>query len=207
VKGHVGAGPQDERVSVAQSMSVAHHDPDRSVDAGVPLTLEGLYRAHAPLVARWAAHLGGPSVDVEDVVHEIFMIVRRRLPEFRGEAKPTTWLYRITERVVRDCRRKERFRRWIRATRRDQLNDALFGPRQGPSEDIERRQRLARVYAVLDAMPDKYRQVLILFELEEMPGEDIAALTGMKLATVWVRLHRAREHFRNAVKSLKEEGP
>jgi len=191
-------------------MSVAHHDPERPADAGVtlvPLTLEGLYRAHAPLVARWAAHLGGPSVDVEDVVQEIFIIVRRRLPEFRGEAKPTTWLYRITERVVRDCRRKERFRRWIRVTRRDQVNDALVGPRPGPSEDIERRQRLARVYAVLDAIPDKYRQVLILFELEEMSGEDIAALTGLKLATVWVRLHRARQHFRVAVKSLREEAP
>ena len=112
-------------------MSVAPYDPERPADAGVPLvplTLEGLYRAHAPLVARWAAHLGGPSVDVEDVVHEIFIIVRRRLPEFRGEAKPTTWLYRITERVVRDCRRKERFRRWIRVTRRDQVNDALVDP-------------------------------------------------------------------------------
>ena len=80
MKGHVQVGPRDER------MSVAHHDPERPADAGVPLvalTLEGLYRAHAPLVARWAAHLGGPSVDVEDVVHEIFIIVRRRLPEFR----------------------------------------------------------------------------------------------------------------------------
>ena len=154
-------------------MSVAHYDPERPAGAGVPLvplTLEGLYRAHAPLVARWAAHLGGPSVDVEDVVHEIFIIVRRRLPEFRGEAKPTTWLYRITERVVRDCRRKERFRRWIRVTRRDQVNDALVGPRPGPSEDI-------------------------------------AALTGVKLATVWVRLHRARQHFRVAVKSLREDAP
>lgn len=201
MKGPLPAGPRDER------MSVAHYDPESPADAGVPLTLEGLYRAHAPQVARWTAHLGGPAVDVEDVVHEIFIIVRRRLPEFRGEAKPTTWLYRITERVVRDCRRKERFRRWIRATKRDQLNDMLVGSRPGPSEDIERRQALVRVYAVLDAMPDKYRQVLILFELEEMSGEDIAALTGIKLATVWVRLHRARQHFRVAVKSLREDAP
>ena len=56
-------------------------------------------------------------------------------------------------------------------------------------------------------MPDKYRQVLILFELEEMSGEDIAALTGLKVATVWVRLHRARQHFRVAVKNLREEAP
>jgi RNA polymerase sigma-70 factor (ECF subfamily) len=186
-------------------MSVADHGADRFAEAEVPLTLEGLYRAHAPTVARWAAHLGGPAIDVEDVVHEIFIIVRRRLPEFRGEAKPTTWLYRITERVVRDCRRKERFRRWIRASRRDQLNDALIAPRQGPAEDIERRQGLARVYAILDAMPDKYRQMLILFELEEMSGEEIAALTGMKLATVWVRLHRARQHFRVAVRRRQKE--
>jgi len=45
--------------------------------------LETLYRTHAPTVARWVARLAGPLVDVDDLVHEIFLVVRRRLPEFR----------------------------------------------------------------------------------------------------------------------------
>ena len=58
--------------------------------------LDAIYRAHAGTVARWAAKLAGPGNDVEDLVHEVFLVARRRLPEFRGDAKVTTWLYRIT---------------------------------------------------------------------------------------------------------------
>jgi len=58
--------------------------------------LDALYRQYAPAVARWVAHLGGPRIDVDDLVHEIFLVAHRRLAEFRGEAKVTTWLYRIT---------------------------------------------------------------------------------------------------------------
>jgi RNA polymerase sigma-70 factor (ECF subfamily) len=60
--------------------------------------LAAIYREHAELVKRWALRLGGPGLDAEDFVHEVFMVVQRRLPEFRGEAKLTTWLYRITLR-------------------------------------------------------------------------------------------------------------
>jgi RNA polymerase sigma-70 factor (ECF subfamily) len=175
------------------------------VEVARPPTLDIVYRAHAPVVARWAAHLGGPSADVEDLVHEIFLVVRRRLPEFRGDAKVTTWLYRITERVVRDWRRKDRLRRLIRRVRRDDVEDALTVAALTPAESAEQRQARALVYAALDRLPEKYRQVLILFELEELSGEEVAAMTGLKLATVWVRLHRARQYFLPALKLVRKE--
>jgi DNA-directed RNA polymerase specialized sigma24 family protein len=59
------------------------------------------------------------------------------------------------------------------------------------------------VYRILDRLTDKYREVLILFELEGASGEQIAALTGRKLATVWVHLHRARRQF---LDELEREG-
>ena len=46
-----------------------------------------IYRTPARRVARWVGHLGGPSADVDDLVHEIFLVADRRLPEFRGDAK------------------------------------------------------------------------------------------------------------------------
>ena len=87
-----------------------------SEEAPAAPSLDAVYRAHAATVARWVAHLGGPSIDVEDVVHEIFLVVRRQLAKFRGDAKLTSWLYRITARTVRDWRRKDRFRRFVRRT-------------------------------------------------------------------------------------------
>src|SRR5438067_5524112 len=81
------------------------------VRAREPLALVGVYRAHAQDVARWAQRLGGPAVDVEDVTQEVFLAVHRKLAGFRGDSSLTTWLYRITENVVRHRRRKDRWRK------------------------------------------------------------------------------------------------
>jgi RNA polymerase sigma-70 factor (ECF subfamily) len=169
--------------------------------------LDAIYRAHAGTVARWAAKLAGPCNDVEDLVHEVFLVVRRRLPEFRGDAKVTTWLYRITERVALQSRRKDRFRRWFSHARQFDIEDAIAPVRLTPVDDLERRQSTEACYRILDMMPDKYRTVLILFELEELSGEEIAALTGLKLATVWVHLHRARARFLTDMRRAAGRGP
>jgi len=158
--------------------------------------LDALYRQHAPAVARWVAHLGGPRIDVDDLVHEIFLIAHRRLAEFRGEAKVTTWLYRITERVVSGRRRRDRARRFMtRLWRGDVEESTAAMSRLTPIEELERQQSRDAVYGVLDRLGEKYRSLLILFELEGMSGEEIAVLTGIKLATIWVRLRRARLLF------------
>jgi len=153
--------------------------------------LEAVYRAHAQRVARWAARLAGPALDVEDVVHEVFLVVQRRLAGFRGEAEITTWLYRITANVVRHRRRKERWRRFLGGTA-DDIAGRMAAPGPTPLEDLEGRQAAARLYRALDALNEKQRAVLILFELEGLPGEEIARLLGMRAATVRVTLHRAR---------------
>ena len=64
-----------------------------------------------------------------------------------------------------------------------------------PQHELERREQSARLYQALDRLPDVYRTALILYELEELPGEEVARLTGVPLGTVWVRLHRGRERL------------
>jgi RNA polymerase sigma-70 factor (ECF subfamily) len=177
------------------------------VKGEVPLELETVYRVYGPLVERWVCRLGGPSSDLEDLVQEVFIKVDRLLPGFRGEAKLTTWLYRITENVVGHARRKQRFRRWligssenVAATLEKKPELGLFAP--SPAEDLEQRETAALVYRVLDGLPDKYRTLLILFELEGLSGEELCELTGLKRSTLWVRLHRAREKFVERMKKL-----
>jgi RNA polymerase sigma-70 factor (ECF subfamily) len=151
-----------------------------------------LYRAHADRVAAWAHRLGGPGVDVEDVVQEVFLTAHRLWSGFRGEAKPTTWLFRITANVVRHRRRKERWRRWLGGSAGDVAGQiGADGPT--PIEALEQKEAARLVYAALDALPEKYRTVLVLFEIEGHAGEEVAELLGVKLATVWVWLHRGRK--------------
>jgi RNA polymerase sigma-70 factor (ECF subfamily) len=158
---------------------------------GTP-TLDEVYRQHADGVARIAARLMGSRHDVEDVVHDVFMVVQRRLPDYRAtRASMSSWLYGITANVVRERRRSERWRRWLRGPF-DEAVVRVPADAPDPARALETRSREALVYAALDGIKDKYRTVLILFEIEGMTGEQIAEVTGEKLATVWVRLHRGR---------------
>jgi RNA polymerase sigma-70 factor (ECF subfamily) len=161
-----------------------------------------IYREHAEEVSRWARRLLGPHDDVEDVLHEVFLIVHRRLPEWRGEAKIATWLYAITVRVVQDHRRRQRWSPWARL-RRWLEADTAAPPT--PLQALETRRSLELTYRLMDSMPESERSALILFELEGLTGEQIAAITGEAVGTIWVRLHRARTRFRREFEKL--EGP
>jgi RNA polymerase sigma-70 factor, ECF subfamily len=154
------------------------------------LTSEEIYRRHAQRVARWVARLAGPGLDVEDLVQEIFLQVHRSRESFRGECLLTTWLYGITERVVYAKRRRERLRRMFSFATLVGLDPVSHEP--SPAEALERRQSTQLLYAALDRLGEKYRTVLILFELEGLSGEEIAELKVLRIATVWVRLSRAR---------------
>src|SRR5262249_9893064 len=143
---------------------VHRQELDSALAAPAPAdTLEvgEVYRLYAQRVARWAARLGGPALDAEDTVQEVFLVVQRRLCQFRGDAELSTWLFRITENVVRQRRRKERLRRWLRGSAVEVAGDLGAG---GPSpvEAVERGQAAARVYRILDAMSESYRTALTL---------------------------------------------
>jgi RNA polymerase sigma-70 factor (ECF subfamily) len=164
--------------------------------------LSEAYRQHAEAVKRWALRLGGPALDAEDVVHEVFLIARRRLGEFRGDAKLTTWLYRITLRVVRKQAARQRLGRWLRGLVGDFAAD-LPEERFGPYESVERRDAARIVYQALEGLPHQQRAALILYELEGHSGEEIAAMMGTKQATVWVWLHRGRAKFLARLRALE----
>jgi RNA polymerase sigma-70 factor (ECF subfamily) len=167
-----------------------------------PLELAEVYRRHAQTVWRWAHRLGGPSVDAEDIVQEVFVAVHRQLPGFRGDSALTTWLYGITSNVVKDRRRKGRITSWARGSAED-VAGHLVSMAPPSDEELHRKQQRARVYQLLDQMKERYRNVLILHELEGLSGEDIAQLTGAKVNTVYVWLHRARADFAKRLGALE----
>lgn len=170
-----------------------------------PLDFDDVYRAHAQTVARWVQRLAGPRsvVDLEDAVQEVFLIVHRELPKFRAEAKVTTWLYRIAENVVRHRRRKERFRRWLGGSADEVAGDRPSGA-EGAADVMERREATRALYRALDGMSEKLRTVIILFEIEELPGDEVAELMNAKVGTVWVWLHRARAQLSARLEAERE---
>lgn len=179
--------------------------PHAPPPAPPPSTVEdagALFREHAQRVARWASLLGGPGIDAEDVVQEVFLTVQRHLPSFRGESLITTWLYRITANAVRHRRRRERVRRFFGVSSPEQAL-RVASPRPTPVEELERRQTASVVYRVLDRLSDKQRTALILFELEGLSGHEIAERMDISPNNVWVLLHRARDRFAAELEGLE----
>jgi RNA polymerase sigma-70 factor (ECF subfamily) len=173
-------------------------------DGSAPLDFNAIYRDYGRVVARWATRLGGPSVAVDDIVQEVFLVVSRRLGGFRAEAKLSTWLFRITRQTVRNVRRRHR-RRWSwisRLTKR--VENSVPADRPSPHDDRERNEAIAEFYRLLDALPEKYREAIVLHELEGMDAQQIGELLGVKVPTVRVRLHRARAAF---LAGIDAEGP
>ncbi len=183
----------DQKVSLmsrpARGPSAADIDP-----AASPIDVAVLYRAHERSVMRWAARLGGPGIDVEDVVQEVFLVAERRLRSLDGGWNIKTWLFRTTEKIVQAARRKRRLRRWLSRSS-EPAASGLAGPRLTPAEALEREQTIQQVYRVLDRLPQRYRRVLVLFELEELSTQEIADLVGAPVGTVRVWLYRARARF------------
>jgi RNA polymerase sigma-70 factor (ECF subfamily) len=174
------------------------HDPDllarcRAGEAGA---WRQLYDAHFAFIYGVVRRLGTPAEECEDVCQEAFVVAFRRLGSFR-EGEVRNWLYRIAANVASERHRKRRVRRTFQELwgKRDEPE-----PSRTPEHDVEAREAERTVGRALEGMAAKKREVFVLFELEGLSGDEIAARLGCKVETVWSRLHYARKEFERAVK-------
>ena len=135
---------------------------------------------------------GRPEL-ADDAVQEAYVDVVRGIGGFRGEAKLTTWLYRITLRAA--MRVAARGHRKVEA-----LPDELVDRRAGPAASAASRDSAARILAALAALPAPQRAVLALNALKGLPQTEIAQILGVPEGTVHSRLHAAREQLRRTLK-------
>jgi RNA polymerase sigma-70 factor (ECF subfamily) len=180
--------------------------PALAMPAGesIPASLEEAYRGWADTTARWARQLGGADVESDDVVQEVFLVVSRELDRFRGEARFSTWLFEITRKITANHRRRHRWRLWGGRARQDVDSQASDG--QAPDAQLERQQAIAGFYQALDRLPDRYRTVLVLFEIEGLSTQEIAELLSLNLSTVRVQLGRARARLVNHYRRMMRKG-
>lgn len=162
----------------------------RQFQHNAPHALGELYRRHVRRVESVARHLLGPSSELEDVVHEVFLELHRALPGFRGDARFTTWLHRITVNVTLMYLRKGRRKGFLRWVGLD--DDDSRQPSSAPEARLDARETCRQLYDILGELPEKKYVVFALYELEGMPQEEIAATLGIGVNTVKTRLFHAR---------------
>jgi len=159
-----------------------------------------IYDAHFAFVWRCLRRLGVREPDVVDLTQKVFLTAYFKHAQFEGRSRLTTWLFGICQRVASDYRRSARIRREI-ATDAAEL-EAYTASRDEISAVTELGQRRRLVNAMLEKLPEPQRVVFVMFELDEMSGQEIADLLDTSLGTVRSRLRLAREAFRREVRRL-----
>jgi RNA polymerase sigma-70 factor (ECF subfamily) len=164
-------------------------------DAAAALDVVRVHEAHADFVYITLQRLGVPDADLEDLLQEVFLVVHRKLPSFDGACAVRTWLFGI-------CRKVAAGRRNRASTRREeptaQVGAQTVAEDASPEDAVMAGQDRARLAEVLDAMDPERRAMFVMFELDEMGCEEIAAVAGVPLGTVYSRLFAARRDFQQA---------
>ncbi|MEM9462278.1 MAG: sigma-70 family RNA polymerase sigma factor [Myxococcota bacterium] len=160
--------------------------------AGPSWDLGELYREHAGFVWRLARHLGAPSADLDDIVHDAFLIAHRRRHDFDPSRPPRNWLFGITNNLVMRARTGQR----RAASRlRPVPSDDMPGDQPGADEIVQRAEGYALLEGFLTTLPAPQRDVFVLHDLESMSAPQVADTLGVKLNTVYSRLRLARKRF------------
>jgi RNA polymerase sigma-70 factor (ECF subfamily) len=160
---------------------------------------EALYTAHVGFVWRCLRRLGVRESDLMDLTQKVFLTAFVKLPSFEGRSAITSWLFGICQRVASDYRRSAPIRREV-SLEETQLERLGHEHDLVHASDAGHRVRIAE--AVLAKLPEEQRLVFVLFELEELSGEQIAEMLGLPVGTVRSRLRLAREIFQREVKRL-----
>ena len=176
----------------------------RRVAAGDEAAFDVLVARHQGRAYRLAWSLLRNAEDARDLSQEAFLRVYRTAAQFRGEAKFSTWFYRILVNLCLDHRRRDRWWRRL-AGGRDSAEggDALErepAPAHDPADALGHAQVMARVWAAVDDLSPQQRAAVILHVQEELSTSEIAAVLACSEATVRVHLHRAVSALRKALK-------
>jgi RNA polymerase sigma-70 factor, ECF subfamily len=151
----------------------------------------------------------GDRTDLDDLVQEVFVIAFRGLERFRGDARLSTWLYRICVNVAlgRIRTRKRRPPAVGVADLDSTATDPSLTERpEQPDRTLERRQERDQVYRALEQLAPKKRIVLYLHEIEGLDLKEIAYLVDSNPVTVRTRLFYARREFYRVIAGEPAEG-
>jgi RNA polymerase sigma-70 factor (ECF subfamily) len=172
-----------------------------SLRAGRDDAYEQLVRSHGGRLLAVARRLLGDGEDARDAVQDAFASAFRSIGRFEGSARLATWLHRI---VVNAALMKLRTRRRKPEESLDALLPSFLadghrsdpgGPWQ-PAAALEQREIRELVRRSIDRLPDSYRTVLLLRDIEELETTEVAELLGVGPGVVKTRLHRARQALR-----------
>ena len=166
-----------------------------------------IHASYYPRIIRYLTRLVGQS-EAEDLTQEVFLRVSRGLPDFKGDAKLSTWIYRIATNVAAD-RIRSRSSQESRSGKAVPLDEQLIqegvdlkgDTKPSVEKQAMREEMSACVQDYVSTLPENYRVPLTLSEIGGLTNKEIAEALGLTMETVKIRLHRGRAKLKEKLEA------
>jgi RNA polymerase sigma-70 factor, ECF subfamily len=175
-------------------------------------TPEQVFHEHGPRVYSLARRMLGNDADAEDVAQDVLLQVLRKGSSYRGDASFPTWLHKVTVNAALAHRRRRSRRQQhehpdpLNLFEQDGHHSQPVRPWSiTPERVLEDRETARLIDDAIKHLPELYRDVYVLADVERLPNAQIADMLGMSIAAVKSRLHRARLLMRHALAPHFEE--
>jgi RNA polymerase sigma factor (sigma-70 family) len=144
--------------------------------------------------------------EAEDVAQEVFIQVYRSIRTFRGEAKLSTWMYRIAITKALDWQRKKKIRKGVNAVASwiglaESENEPVHF--YHPGVQLEQKEKAALVFKAIQSLPENQRVCFLLLKTEGLSYEEVAEILQISIKAVESLMHRARENLRKKLTSTR----
>jgi RNA polymerase sigma-70 factor (ECF subfamily) len=155
------------------------------------------------LVHRLVYKILGPIDESDDVIQEIFIQMYRSLPTFKGEAKLSTWIYRIGINVCTQYIRRKNLKKNAFQAKANRNIDTIASKRHLDGESYtERREQQHVLYRALNTLHPKKRVVIVLHDIDNKTMEEIADIINVPVGTVKSRLFHARDEMKTVLSRI-----
>jgi RNA polymerase sigma-70 factor, ECF subfamily len=163
---------------------------------GNAAALDELLARHQKQVLRFGLQMCGNEDDAREVLQETLLAAFRKLHHFRGEARLSTWLYQIARSFCAKTRRRSAGE--PARTEPLERTEAASLPSEtaAPDESTHAREMAALLQSALLSLPEAYREVIVLRDVEGLSAEEAAKVLGVAVGALKSRLHRARAGLR-----------
>jgi len=178
----------------------------QSMLAGDEKALAALYQRRARDVFRFALQMCGSQALADDVTQEVFMVLIREGHTFdAARGSLNAFLLGVARNHVLRRLRRERFYVSMEEDSQSDTAQNLSRTTDNPLDDLSRSETIESVRKAVLALPERYREVVVLCDLQEMSYLEAAEILGCAVGTVRSRLHRARALLLEKMRPVEEE--
>ncbi len=183
---------------------------------GDQIAFASLVEMHQDFVYNLAYRIMQNHEEADDATQEAFVKIWQALPNFRGDSKFTTWLYRIVHNLCLNRLRSAKSSpktvsvefNWNDESdeERDMLANLPGEAADDPAIRLDSAEQRKLIWREVDTLPDKYRAIITLYYSQELAYEEIAALLDVPVGTVKTHLYRAKALLRSKLSDLNTQG-